>query len=85
MENCAWLSDKLAQDDKTQEKHLKEVGKLDFDPCADSTDPASCYRAIHAALEAMKKYGVEYLVVAANANYAKGDMTYGTLILRKRT
>ena len=64
---------KLAQDEKTQEKHLKEVGKLDFDPCTDSTDPASCYRTIHAALETMKKYGVEYLVVAASTNYAIGE------------
>ena len=84
MRNCVWLSSspkswktenivKLAQDEKTQEKHLKEVGKLDFDPGADSTNPTSCYRTIHAALEAMKKYGVEYLVVAASANYAKGE------------
>ena len=64
---------KLAQDEKTQEKHLKEVGKLDFDPCTNSTDPASCYRAIHAALEAMKKYGVEYLVAVASVNYANSE------------
>ena len=37
----SWKTENLvehAQDEKTQEKHLKEVGKLDFDPCADSTD-----------------------------------------------
>ena len=61
---------KLAQDAKTQEKHIKEVFKLNFDPCTNSTDPASSYRAIHAALEAMKMYGVEYLLVAASVNYA---------------